>query len=85
MSCGFISSYDGVMRCSHTVHSQGFCRFHYQALQMGEITLEGYIVDSLSDQVRRRKINFHGVQPPDVQVGPGSTADSGECDEPDGG
>ena len=71
-TCRYISSYDGVLRCQDPAHAQGFYRFHYDACRAGEITPEGYIVDSLSDQVRRRQINFHGIRPAAVMVGPGS-------------
>ena len=70
--CRFISSYDGVSRCGHETHAQRFCRFHYRAFRNGEITPEGYLADTLSDQVRRREINFHGIRPHGVVVGPGS-------------
>ena len=70
--CRYISSYDGVTRCCHHVHAQAFCRWHYQALLQGEITEEGYLSDSLSDQVRRREINYFGIHPEAVLVGPGS-------------
>ncbi|MFQ5670357.1 MAG: hypothetical protein ACE5HD_07565 [Acidobacteriota bacterium] len=70
--CRFISSYDGVSRCRHSEYAQDFCRFHYRAYLAGEITVQGYLVDGLSDQVRRRAINYHGIQPPAVLVGPGS-------------
>ena len=82
--CGYISTYDGVMRCSHPVLAQGFCRYHYQALQSGEITPEGYLSDSLSDQVRRREINYFGVQPEAVLVGPGSATHPVTGSDPDG-
>ena len=77
--CRYISSYDGVTRCSHGVYSQEFCRFHYEAYVAGEVTAEGYLVDTLSDQVRRRQINFHGVQPEAVLVRPGSDSRTGEA------
>jgi hypothetical protein len=70
--CRFISSYDGVMRCADPTHAQGFCRFHYDAWRAGEISDEGHIKDHLSDQIRRRAINYHGISPPDVLVGEGS-------------
>jgi len=77
--CVFISSYDGVSRCRHAAHAQGFCRFHYAALLAGEISPEGYIMDTLSDQVRRREINFHGIRPAAVLVGPGSGPGLSDC------
>ncbi len=78
--CRFNSSYDGTSRCAHGVHAQGFCRFHYQACMAGEITEEGYLADTLSDQVRRRQINFHGIRPAAVYVGPGSGPLVAECE-----
>ena len=72
-NCRYISTYDGVTRCCHAAHAQGFCRFHYTAFLAGEITPEGYLSDDLSDQVRRRALNYHGIQPEAVLVGPGST------------
>ncbi|MFQ5718214.1 MAG: hypothetical protein ACE5IK_01580 [Acidobacteriota bacterium] len=72
--CHYISTHDGVSRCRDGVYAQGFCRFHYECLVRGEITPEGYLDDSLSDQVRRREINYHGISPPGVLVGPGSAA-----------
>ena len=71
-NCRYISTYDGHSRCRDQVHAQGFCRFHYQAYVAGDITAEGYLADHLSDQSRRRAINFHGVNPDAVYVGPGS-------------
>jgi hypothetical protein len=77
--CRYISSYDGYSRCTHGVHAQGFCRFHYQACAAGDITAEGYLADTLSDQVRRREINFHGIAPAAVYVGPGSGPVAADC------
>jgi hypothetical protein len=71
-NCRYISTYDGVSHCSHGAYAQGFCRFHYTAFLAGEISGEGYLSDNLSDQVRRRAINYHGIQPDAVLVGPGS-------------
>jgi hypothetical protein len=79
--CRYVSSYDGVTRCAHGAVAQGFCRFHYAAYLVGEITEEGYLADTLSDQDRRRQINFHGVNPDAVYVGPGSERISGDCEE----
>lgn len=79
--CRYISSYDGVSRCSHEVFAQRFCRYHYRAYLERAITEEGHLVDTLSDQVRRRQINFHGIRPEGVLVGPGSKPTACE-DEP---
>lgn len=70
--CLYISTHDGVSRCTHRIYAQRFCRFHYRCYLNGEITQEGYLADTLSDQVRRREINYHGIRPEGVQVGPGS-------------
>jgi hypothetical protein len=43
------------------VYLEGFCRFHFDALQKGEINERAVINERLSDQARRREINFHGV------------------------
>jgi hypothetical protein len=40
---------------------EGFCRFHFGALQNGEINEHGVINERLTDQVRRREINYHGI------------------------
>ncbi len=76
-TCRYISSYDGCTHCQDPAYAQGFCRFHYQAYQAGEVTAEGYLDDRLSDQARRRAINFHGISPEAVYVGPGSRGSSG--------
>lgn len=57
------------MFCSDPVYLEGFCRFHFEALQRGEINERGIINERLSDQVRRREINFHGMRfPRDIYV-----------------
>lgn len=81
--CRYISTHGGVIRCRHPVHAQAFCRWHYRALLQGEITEEGYLSDSLSDQVRRREINYFGVHPEAVLVGPGSEAVPGGGGDPE--
>jgi hypothetical protein len=83
--CRYISTYDGVTRCAHEVFAQRFCRFHYEAFLAGEVTAEGYLADTLSDQVRRRQINFHGVHPDQILVGPGSGPLTGDCESGGGG
>jgi len=59
--CRFRTSHGGALFCQDPVYLEGFCRFHYTALQRGEINLNGVINERLSDQERRREINFHGV------------------------
>ncbi len=65
-SCRFKCSL-GAKRCQQTVYADGFCRFHYECLLRGEILPNGQINESLSDQDRRRTINFHG-QPADEGI-----------------
>ncbi len=60
--CGFRTSYGGAMFCQDASYLEGFCKFHYQALQSGEINENGVINEKISDQARRRQINYHGVQ-----------------------
>ncbi len=60
--CKFRTSYGGAMFCQHDVYLEGFCKFHYQALESGELNENGVINEKVSDQVRRREINYHGVQ-----------------------
>ncbi len=60
--CKFRTSYGGAMFCQDDVYLEGFCKFHYQALESGELNENGVINEKVSDQVRRREINFHGVQ-----------------------
>ena len=47
--------------CQDAAYLEGFCRFHYDALKAGEINELGVISELLSDQNRRREINFHGL------------------------
>lgn len=58
--CRFRTSYGGSRFCQDPPYLEGFCRFHYAALQNDEINEYGVINERLSDQVRRREINFHG-------------------------
>jgi hypothetical protein len=51
-----------VLYCQDPVYLEGFCRFHYKALQKGEINENGVINERLSDQARRREINLHGIR-----------------------
>lgn len=63
--CGFRTSFGGALFCQDPPYLEGFCRFHYEALAAGEINERGVINEHLSDQDRRREINFHGVRLPD--------------------
>jgi hypothetical protein len=50
-----------VARCGDPAHRLGFCRFHFECYRRGEIDQRGIISEALSDQERRRTINFHGI------------------------
>ena len=60
--CRFRTSYGGTLFCQDRVYLEGFCKFHYAALQKGEINENGVINELLSDQERRREINYHGIE-----------------------
>ena len=59
--CKFRTSYGGARFCQDPVYLEGFCKFHHEALLGGEINELGVINEKLSDQERRRQINFHGI------------------------
>jgi hypothetical protein len=59
--CRFRTSFGGSRFCQDPPYLEGFCRFHYAALAAGEINEHGVITERLSDQERRRQINFHGL------------------------
>ena len=61
-TCRFVSSWGGVQRCADPAERLGFCRFHYDCYRRGEIDIRGIISERLTDQERRRAINFHGVR-----------------------
>jgi hypothetical protein len=63
--CRFITSFGGAARCQDFAYLLGFCEFHFDAFERGEIDEEGRISDKLDDQERRRRINFHGLELPD--------------------
>jgi hypothetical protein len=63
--CRFITSFGGAARCQDPAYLAGFCDFHFEAFERGEIDELGRISDRLDDQRRRREINFHGVRLPD--------------------
>ncbi|MFN7965270.1 MAG: hypothetical protein U0V87_06265 [Acidobacteriota bacterium] len=60
--CRFVSSWGGTLHCQDTVYEDGFCRFHYECYLRGEVLPNAQINESLSDQNRRRDINFHGIE-----------------------
>jgi hypothetical protein len=60
--CRFRTSYGGALFCQDPVYLEGFCRFHFDALQRGEINERGVINERLSHQARRREINYHGIR-----------------------
>ncbi len=62
--CRFRTSYGGAAFCQDPPYLEGFCRFHYEALLAGEINERGVLNERLSDQQRRRQINFHGIPRP---------------------
>ena len=63
--CRFRSSFGGELHCSCAAVQLGFCGFHFECYLAGEILANGQINEKLTDQVRRRQINFHGVAVPD--------------------
>ena len=62
--CRFRTSYGGEIHCADPVHLVGFCRFHFECYVRGEILANGQINERLTDQIRRREINYHGVKVP---------------------
>ena len=60
--CSFRTSYGGSRFCQDPVYLEGFCRFHHDALLRGEINEYGIINERVSDQHRRREINYHGIE-----------------------
>lgn len=63
LTCRFTTSWGGVSRCRDAAWRFGFCRFHYECYRSGEIDARGVISEKITDQERRRAINFHGVRP----------------------
>jgi hypothetical protein len=59
--CRFTTSWGGVAHCGDEAFRDGFCRFHHDCRVRGEITDRGLISERLSDQTRRRAINFHAL------------------------
>ncbi len=64
--CKFRTSYGGAAFCRDADYLEGFCKFHFRCLQDGEINENGVICELISDQDRRREINYHGISIPDV-------------------
>jgi len=60
--CKFRTSFGGVMFCRDPAYLDGFCKFHHKAFQNGEINENGVINERISDQTRRRQINYHGIR-----------------------
>ena len=60
--CRFRTSHGGALFCQDPAYLEGFCRFHFDALTRGEINEMGVINEKLSNQDRRRAINYHGIQ-----------------------
>ena len=60
--CRFRTSYGGSLFCRQPAYLEGFCEFHFRALQADEINEHGVINERLSDQNRRRAINFYGIE-----------------------
>ncbi len=67
-TCRFVSSWGGVRRCLDPADQLGFCHFHHDCYLRGELDNRGVISERLTDQDRRRAINFHGVRSEDVPV-----------------
>ena len=60
--CKFRTSWGGALFCRQPPYLEGFCRFHHQAFARGEINELGVLNERLSDQDRRREINYYGVE-----------------------
>jgi len=60
-TCRFISSLGGTQHCQDSPSRLGFCAFHFEAFLCGEILPNGQISERVSDQHRRRALNYHGV------------------------
>ena len=60
--CRFRTSCGGAKFCQDPSYLEGFCRFHHKALRSGEINENGVLNELISDQQRRREINFHGIE-----------------------
>ena len=82
VSCRFRSSFGGDRHCSDVIYHYGLCRFHFECYSRGEILANGQINEKLTDQVRRRTINFHGIQVPGSTYVNSPSESSGAGDEP---
>jgi len=71
-SCRFLSSLGAIHRCPDPAYREGFCRFHFEAFLQGEVLSNGQLNEHLSDQHRRREINYHGVPPELATATPGT-------------
>ncbi|HEV8336090.1 MAG TPA: hypothetical protein VGR67_06740 [Candidatus Polarisedimenticolia bacterium] len=71
--CRFLSSLGGIYQCADLVYREGFCRFHFEAFLKGEVQANGQIDERVSDQHRRRDINYHGLPPEAVSPAPDPT------------
>lgn len=60
--CRFRTSWGGARFCQDPPYLEGFCAFHYSALQNDEINDNGVLNERLSNQARRREINYHGIR-----------------------
>ena len=65
-SCAFRTSYGGALFCQEPPYLEGFCKFHFQALQADEINELGVINERITDQIRRREINYYGIRVPEA-------------------
>ena len=59
--CRFRTSFGGTRFCQDPVYLEGFCRFHHRALRNGEMNENGVLNERVSEQARRREINYHGI------------------------
>ena len=64
--CRFRTSWGGSAYCQHPPYLEGFCKFHYLALQSVELNENGVLDERLSDQASRREINYYGIDMSDV-------------------
>ena len=71
-NCRFLSSLGAIHRCPDPAYREGFCRFHFEAFLQGEVLSNGQLNERLTDQRRRREINYHGVPPELATATPGT-------------
>jgi len=60
-TCRFVSSLGGTQHCQDPPSRLGFCAFHFAAFLQGDLLPNGQISERVSDQHRRRALNYHGV------------------------